>query len=236
MTTSTSTSTKSFWQRHWQKLLAAGFWVLLVGGYLWYSWRNQLSPAAAVGQLIELLKSDVGVLIYIGVYLLRPLIFFPATFLTLAGGSVFGSVWGLIYTVIGANGSALVAYTIGRFFGQPEQNQNQTGIVNGYIERLRRNSFETIMLMRLIFLPYDLVNYLAGILRINWKQFLLATMLGSFPGTLTFVLFGASFEGDFAKAEFSFNPWAFAGSVVIFIISIAISRWLKRREAAKPAA
>lgn len=49
------------------------------------------------------------------------------------------------------------------------------------------NSFETVLIMRFIFLPYDLVNYLAGILRIDLKAFILATLLGSIPGTIAFV-------------------------------------------------
>ena len=48
--------------------------------------------------------------------------------------------------------------------------------------------------MRLLFLPYDLVNYVCGALRITWSSFLLATALGSLPGTVSFVLLGASLE------------------------------------------
>ena len=44
--------------------------------------------------------------------------------------------------------------------------------------------------MRLVYVPYDLVNYLAGFLRIGWMPFILATALGSLPDTLSFVLFG----------------------------------------------
>ncbi len=230
MSERTITAAPSFWVRHWQKVLALLFWVLLIGGYGWYAWRNSLSPREAAAALVDLLRGGAGPLLYIGVYLLRPLVLFPATVLTVVGGIVFGPVLGTIYTLLGSNGSALVAYAVGRFFGGSTPLAENDGTLGRYITRLRENSFTTIMTMRFIFVPYDLVNYLAGILRIGWRPFLLATALGSLPGTLAFVLFGASFKGDIATAEFSFDPRVFIASALIFVVSIAISRYFKRSE------
>jgi uncharacterized membrane protein YdjX (TVP38/TMEM64 family) len=100
---------------------------------------------------------------------------------------------------------------------------------------MRQNSFETILIMRFIFLPYDLVNYLAGILRIDWKAFILASLLGSIPGTIAFVSFGASIDiKELAMGKTpQFNPWVLVFGVVIFIASLAISRYFKKREAAR---
>jgi uncharacterized membrane protein YdjX (TVP38/TMEM64 family) len=99
---------------------------------------------------------------------------------------------------------------------------------------MRNNSFETILIMRFIFLPYDLVNYLAGILRIDWKSFILASFLGSVPGTIAFVSFGASIdikELVMGKAPM-FDPKVLGFGVVILILSLVISRYFKKREAA----
>ena len=85
------------------------------------------------------------------------------------------------------------------------------------------------MIMRFIFLPYDMVSYLAGFLRIHYWPFILATALGSIPGTIAFVLFGASIE-HFDGGLPSLNPNILAASVVIFIVSIALSRLFKKRE------
>ena len=99
---------------------------------------------------------------------------------------------------------------------------------------MRQNSFETILIMRFIFLPYDLVNYLAGLLQISWRSFTLATFLGSIPGTIAFVSFGASLdlkEWAMGKAPM-FNPKVLLFGAVIFLLSLAISRYYKRREPA----
>ena len=169
------------------------------------------------------------------------MIFFSSVVLTVPGGAVFGAgsplnfAMVIIYTVIGANASSMVAYFIGRYFGAevlPEESGTQTGFVQTYANRLRRNSFETVMIMRFIFLPYDLVSYLSGFLQINRWAFLLATAIGSIPGTIAFISFGASI--DLSQLETGNlpppNPWVLAFGFIIFVISIIISRYFKKRE------
>jgi uncharacterized membrane protein YdjX (TVP38/TMEM64 family) len=234
----------SFLQKHGQKLVAAAFWLLLVGGYGWYYRANGLTTETALLQIVNLLDSPFGPLLYILIYALRPLIFFSAAVLTIASGAIFGAgsivnlALAVLYTVIGSNLSATVAYYVGRFFGQgllTEGDGENSGLLQRYADRMRKNSFETILIMRFIFLPYDLVNYLAGILRIDWKAFILASLLGSIPGTIAFVSFGASIDiKELAMGKTpQFNPWVLVFGVVIFIASLAISRYFKKREAAR---
>ncbi|MBI5080884.1 MAG: TVP38/TMEM64 family protein [Chloroflexi bacterium] len=171
-----------------------------------------------------------GPLLYILLYAIRPLILFPSTPLTLAGGFIFGPVWGVLYTILASNSSAMVAYFVGRYFGQgllPEGESNN--FVQRYATRLRQNSFETILIMRFIFMPYDLVNYFAGFLQIRWLPFILATALGSIPGTIAFIGFGASIE-RFDGAIPSLNPTTLTASLVIFVISLLLARVFKKRE------
>ncbi len=221
-------------QQHWQKLVALAIWLVVIGGYFWYAQANNLGPFEAVRQLVNVMQNSAyGPLLFILIYALRPLIFFSATLLTIAAGFLFGPVLGIVYTIIGSNTSATVAYLIGRYFGQGLLDGSQSGgILQRYTKRMRENSFETILTMRFIFLPYDLVNYLAGFLRIDWKSFILASMLGAIPGTISFVLFGASIEGDFTGQAPSLNPWVLAAGVSLFVLSIVLSRYFKGREQA----
>lgn len=231
---------QAFLSRHGQKLVALTFWLLLLGAYWWYVQANDLTLADSAENLAILLTTSAfGPLLYIIIYWLRPLIFFPATILTVLGGFLFGPI-GIIYTIIGANGSAMVAFTVGYFFGQGilEDNPDSAGFTQKYTTRMRENSFETVLLMRLIFLPYDLVNYSAGFLRILWLPFLLATAIGSLPGTISFVLLGSSFGtlNELLAGELKVNPPVLVASVVLILVSIGASRLLKKREAGKSAA
>lgn len=232
----------SFWQRHWQKVVGATIWGLLIGSYLIYVRVNNLTTADALLRIITLLQSPYGPLIYILLYAIRPLIFFSAIVLTVSAGAIFGAgspanfVLALLYTFVASLMSATVAYFVGRFFGKgliKEQTGDQGSIVQRYTDRMRRNSFETVLIMRFIFLPYDLVSYLAGFLRINYGAFILATWLGSIPGTIAFLSFGASINlADLANGELpSLDPRMLLFGVLIFVTSLVIARLIRRREA-----
>ena len=71
----------SFLARHWQKLVAAAIWLALVGAFLGYSILTRRSATETLGDLVGLLRTPVGPLIYILIYTLRPLAFFS----TIAG-------------------------------------------------------------------------------------------------------------------------------------------------------
>lgn len=222
---------KSFLQANGQKIAALTFWVGIIALYQWYASSNQLSPLQVIQQLLEFMKNGIyGVLIYVALYAIRPLILFPSTILTLAGGFVFGPFLGVLYTIIASNISSSIAYVVGHFFGEGLiKDDGSDSWVQRYARRMRENSFETVMIMRFIFLPYDLVSYLAGFLKIKFIPFITATALGSIPGTIAFVGFGASietFDGTLPKL----NPATLAFSIFIFIASIALSRVFKKRE------
>ena len=223
----------SWVQKHGQKLFAAVLWLLLVGVYAFYTVRNGLTPLATLRQLVGFLSASIyGPLLFIVLYTLRPLIFFSALVLSVGAGFLYGPVLGILYTVIGANLGASLAYLIGTFFGRGvlAQSSDHQGRWQGYADRLRRNAFETVLTMRFLFLPYDLVNYLAGFLRVRYTPFIWATVLGSLPGTVAFVLFGASTDGDFSSGLPSVNAGVLLASVAIFALSLLGSRLLKRRE------
>jgi uncharacterized membrane protein YdjX (TVP38/TMEM64 family) len=177
--------------------------------------------------------SGWGIFAYVLVYLARPIVLFPASVLTIVGGILFGPVVGVLVVVLAANASAMVAYGVGRLLGRPPAgtaiDAADRSMVQRWSSRMRANSFETVLIMRLLFLPYDLVNYLAGLLRLRWLPFLLATALGSLPGTVSFVLLGASLD-RVDDGLGGIDPVALVASVVIFVVSLVLARILRRRE------
>lgn len=231
----------SFVGRHGQKLIALAIWVGLIIGFTWYIRSNNLTLTEGVLRIISAMQSSAyGPLIYILLYALRPLTLFSSVLLTVAGGFVFGPAWGIFYTVIAANISATVAYVVGRYFGEGMlDGLNSEGFVQRWTVRMRENSFITVLIMRFIFLPYDLVNYLAGFLRIGWPSFMLATIIGSIPGTIAFVLLGAAaspaeIEQFFLTGDIpSLDGRVLMVSVIMFVVSIGLSIYFKRREQAR---
>ncbi|MFK8023358.1 MAG: TVP38/TMEM64 family protein [Ilumatobacter sp.] len=225
--------------RTWlQRGAVAALWITALVLWRNYQTSNDLSTLEAGQRFIDEIDAAWwGILAYIGVYFLRPIVLFPASVLTVMGGLLFGPWVGVAVVVFAANASAMIAYGIGRLLGKapgtddmaPEEGDES--FVEKWSGRLRENSFETVFIMRLLFLPYDLVNYVCGALRIRWTSFLLATALGSLPGTISFVLLGASLE-RIDEGFGGINPISVVFSVLIFVVSIVISRIVKKKQAA----
>lgn len=174
-----------------------------------------------------------GVFAFVLVYLLRPIVLFPASVLTLVGGILFGAAIGVPVVIFAASGSAMVAYGVGRLLGRPPGERGATtddaSLTRRWAHRMREHSFETVLIMRLVFLPFDVVNYLGGMLRLRWLPFLLATAIGSFPGTVSFVLLGASLE-RVDEGVGGIDPVALVAGVMIFAVSIILARLIRRRQ------
>ena len=207
-------------------------WVAgLVAFYQYQSAHHQSVTETTLTLFNFIILSSVGPLLYILAYTFRPLTFIPGTLMTILSGIFFGFWGGLVYTIIGANLSALFAYAIGRFFGGT-QNHNSTGVFGRFAASCRTHPFTSVLTMRLIFLPFDAVNYGSGFLRIPFVPYALATFVGTLLGIATFVAVGASLSISEFQAH-GVNVHAINGSYLllsagIFVTSLVIARLLKK--------
>lgn len=216
--------------QHRGKMVILLIWVAGLVGLRMYMDANALTFGDITSQL-ESHLSDYwyGPLLYFLIYLLRPLTFFPGTLLTILGGSVFGIGWGFVLSLVGGTLSAVVPYAIGRWFSaEYADSQEAKTRLQRFVGMLRQNPFQAVLIMRLIYLPYDAVNVLVGTLRIPFITFIAATVVGNLAGTLSFVSLGASIEGGLASGDFSFEPTMLLVSVLIIVVSLLVSRLLRR--------
>ena len=214
-----------------KRVVVLAAWTAAVVGWVLYQRSTGLGTIGSLQQFIDSTRGQWWALLaFVIVYAIRPIVLFPASLMTIAGGLLFGPVVGIAATIVGANASAMVAYWLARSLGfEREQDADTEGLLARWSTRMRKDSFETIMLMRLAFLPYDLVNYAAGFLRIRPVAFLLATAIGSLPGTISFSLAGASIE-SLEDGPSGIDPVVLVASIVLFVLSVGVSRLVKRRE------
>ncbi len=228
--------TRPLARRNRTKLAALILWLALLGGFYGLLRLNGLTLADGVLAASNWLAGHrLGALFFILLYVVGPLLFFPATLLSLLGGFLFGP-WAIPFVIVGSNASALVAYSIGCYYGRGIIREEGTGLIERYAQRLRRNSFQTVLIMHLIFLPYELVNYSCGLLGIGWKPFLAGTALGSVVATISIVMLGASFGTveTLLAGEMHINPLMLVTSALLIVTSVALSRHLRKREVLHP--
>lgn len=217
------------------KLLLFILWVCALGGAIYYfkKWEIPLADyPALLGENIE--ASGVWApIVYIILYAIRPIIFFPASVLTIVSGILFGPIWGTIYTIIGSNVSASVAFGIGRYFGQGVVKTLNNKFVQKLNIKAEVNGFLTVLILRLVYVPFDMVNYGCGVSRIRYRDYAPATLIGMLGGTLTFVLIGGAagsalgIEGGEDQMRQIFVNLGL--SIFFFILGIWLSRYLSKR-------
>ena len=211
-------------------------WALALGAYGLVVARSGSSPVDVLIIVLEFLRDHpLGAPAFVAAYALRPLLLFPASLLTVGAGALYGPLAGAGLVLLGSNASAVFAYLLGRGLGA-ELAGKALGHprLTGMARRLRANAFEAVLTLRFLFAPYDAVNYLAGALRLPLAAFALATAIGSLPGTLVFVLFGAGLAdlralqaGDLPAPDLRL----LAASAALFVSSLALARAWRAREA-----
>ena len=185
-----------------------------------------LSQESSIFGVAETLKGFIrqsgvwGPLIYVTAYAFRSLIFFPASILTITAGILFGPWLGILLTMIGENISANISFVVGRYFTADLLKYLNTKIrlVPQLTCKIQDNGFLTVLIMRLTFLPFDLVGYSSGMCNIKQRDFALATLIGTIPGLLTFVFLG----GSLLDFRYLFLAAVFLAS------GLTVSFWLKR--------
>lgn len=144
---------------------------------------------------IQVYVSSFGKLapiVYIIMFALVPLTLFPDSILAIGGGIVFGLAKGYIYTVIGALIGASISFYISRKLGRNFVKKITNEKLDNIENIINSKGFFVVLILRLIPLfPFDIISYSAGLTSIKYKDFLMATIIGTVPGILVFTNIGA---------------------------------------------
>lgn len=161
-------------------------------------------------------------IIYMLLYTVRPLIFFPASILSITGGLAFGPLFGTIYTVLGATAGALVSFVVARKLGKNIANKEWKGRGKAIQSQLEKNGFFYVLLFRFIPLfNFDLISYTAGVSKVRFRDFFLGTLIGIIPGTFAYNFLGSSLvSGDLRIILFA---------VLVFVILTLIPMWVRKK-------
>ncbi|MDA3922533.1 MAG: VTT domain-containing protein [Salinisphaera sp.] len=193
------------------------------------------------------IANPIAPLIYICIYALRPLTFFPAMWLTIASGSLFGFYYGLLFGLIGENLSAHTAYGLARFFRTDidgESNADRNPRIAKFRRLLVEQAFPTVLVLRASFLPFDLVNYACGLLRVPYPSYTLGSLIGMLPPMITFVSFGATVNLPKLLSRKGFSPeqlidpkqLMISGGLLVASAVIAYAAYRRRKTLAANAA
>lgn len=134
-----------------------------------------------------------GMVVYAAVYAAATVLLVPGSALTLLAGLVYGLFGGLLVVVPGSVLGATAAAWLGRTLLRDAVQRRLDGRPRwSALDRaVSREGFRMVLLMRLSpVLPFSLLNYALGLTGVRLRDFVAASAIGMFPGTVAYVYLG----------------------------------------------
>lgn len=170
-------------------------------------------------------------------YVIATVCFVPGSLMTIGAGFLFGVVVGAVTVSLASVVGASAAFWLGRT------------IARGWVERrfsgdrrfltldraVEREGFKIVVLVRLSpVIPFTAINYVLGLTKISYRDFLLASWIGMLPGTILYAYLGSTLQslaelgsGGAAGGRVS-QAFFVAGLVVTLIATIVVTRIARR--------
>lgn len=166
-------------------------------------------------------------LLYVLLYALAPALLLPGLPLTLAGGVLFGPLWGVVYALGGATIGACVAFLISRYLARAwVEERLRDSRWRRLDEEVALRGWKVVAFTRLVPLfPFNLLNYALGITSVGFLPYALATLFGMLPACVAFVVFSSSLL-DLIRGRIS--PALLWGALLLGAVSL-LSLVLRRR-------
>ena len=195
--------------KKWAPLIAIGGLMAFGFSQGWHSYlsldslvRNRALLAGYVAEHYVLMLAGYG-LAYIAAVALS----FPgASFLTIAGGLLFGwAVSGSVTVLAATIGASLIFLAARSAFGAALR-ARAGGFIDRFTEGFRDDAFNYLLFLRLVPLfPFWLINVVPALFNIRLGSYFLATLIGILPGTFAYSFIGAGLDSVIA-AQRAANP------------------------------
>lgn len=172
--------------------------VLVLAGIYWWLWRSGALEALSNEQVLQNQVQRLGIWGPLGIIVLMTAAIvmspIPSGPIALVAGAAFGPVLGTVYTVIGAEAGAIIAFFIARCLGyEAVRRWAKAGPTLKWLRRRRSQVWlmAIVFASRLVpFISFDAVSYAAGLTPLAFWRFALATLAGVIPISFVLAYFG----------------------------------------------
>jgi uncharacterized membrane protein YdjX (TVP38/TMEM64 family) len=171
----------------------------------------------------------VGLIVYGLFYIAATVLFVPGSITTIGSGFLFGLWWGTLVVNISATIGAACAFLIARYIARDwvRAKAENNAKFNAIDQAIGKQGGKIIGLLRLSpALPFSLSNYLYGLTAVSFWPYVFATWIGTLPGTLMLVYFGAIGKAGLTAAtdgSATSSPAQQAFLIVGLIATIAVT-------------
>ena len=172
--------------------------------------------------------------LYILIYTIAPVLFLPGLPITIAGGIIFGPVWGVVYSITGATLGACAAFLVARYAAGSWVRQRLTSPRWKTLdEGVFRHGWKIVAFTRLIpVFPFNMLNYAFGLTAIPFGHYAVTSFICMLPGCVAFIVFSSSLP-DLIRGRIS--PAFALGLVLILALMLlpTIYRYARTKKSSK---
>ena len=218
---------------------AAGL-VLAAAAALAWLHRDRFD-AAGIGALVDA-AGIWGPVAFVALYAVATILFVPGVVFGLAGGALFGPVWGSLWNLLGATLGSAAAFALARYFAGDWVRARAGGAVRRVVEGVEAEGWRFVALARLVpLVPFNLLNYVLGLTRIDFARYVAASLVCMIPGTVAYTWLGhagkAALGGEADAIRYGLLALAML-ALIAFVPSLVRrfrrkhSPWIETRELA----
>jgi uncharacterized membrane protein YdjX (TVP38/TMEM64 family) len=184
-------------------LVTAGIAILFVG------------TDGVTGALDDAAESRWGIAAFFVIYVVAVVTLVPGTVGSVASGAMLGFGVGLPVSLAGALTGATIAFFISQQLGREGSQQLLGDRLSSIDHWVGDNDFVSIVTLRLMpIVPFNLLNYAAGLSAMRPSRYIAGTSVGMIPGT-ALTVFAASRANDPSSNAFRLAAAALLATVFV---------------------
>src|SRR5215813_8762402 len=218
----------------WKWFLCATAVVAVVVAVQYFHVQDVLKAALDwIGKL-----GPLGLVMFVGLYVIATVLFVPGSVLTLGAGAVFGVALGSVCVSMSATLGAMAAFLVGRYLARDaiarkiEKHERFAAIDRAVADE----GWKIVLLTRLspIF-PFTLLNYAFGLTRVRLGDYVLASWIGMIPGTVMYVYLGSLVNVSAGHRQRTTGEWVLyrVGLMATVLVTVFVTRLARKALARK---
>ncbi|MGC1183436.1 TVP38/TMEM64 family protein [Legionella sp.] len=161
-------------------------------------------------------------ILFLVIYCLATIMFLPTMVITLAGGAIFGPLFGTVLNLLGATLGAACSFLITRHLISDWFSRKKEAKISKLINEVDQKGWMFGALLRLFpIIPFNIVNYGLGVTGIRFRTYLLTTLIFLIPPEIIYTYFGyAGMDILLTQDSFYRNSGIIIAGVVLIILCL----------------
>jgi len=162
---------------------------IVAGITLVITYRDQLDATAIQNWIDE--AGNAAPLLFMFVYIMGTVFFFPGAVLTLLGGALFGPVLGTFYNLTAATIGSMLSFIVARYLASSWVEKKTGGKLKQLLNGVENEGWRFVAFVRLVPLfPFNLLNYGLGLTKIKFSHYSIASYVFMLPGAFAYTYLG----------------------------------------------